>query len=209
MDIMISAIVGIIVGILANFLCRFLVRKRDKDNVSSWILYGKYSFIMWALIFAGIFVLLILVTGNILFFIECAILFSICFCISCVDFIIKKIPNEMLLLLFINKIVFMFINYADINIMHSIRGLFFGLIIFMLPSYLGIKIGWGDIKFAAVVGFCLGINGFLQAIIIMALALGVLAGMLLISKKGTLKTSAAMGPYISLGVVITALFPLV
>jgi leader peptidase (prepilin peptidase)/N-methyltransferase len=71
------------------------------------------------------------------------------------------------------------------------------------------NIGWGDVKYAGVVGFYIGLTGLFQAIMIMSISLGVFAIYLLLSKKGNLKTMAPMGPAFSLGFFVTILFPII
>jgi len=68
--------------------------------------------------------------------------------------------------------------------------------------------GAGDVKFAGVIGFAFGFYSFFQAMVLMGFMVLLYLLYLLITKKGNLKTATPMGPYLSLGLVLTMLFPL-
>jgi prepilin signal peptidase PulO-like enzyme (type II secretory pathway) len=68
--------------------------------------------------------------------------------------------------------------------------------------------GNGDIKLSAVIGLALGVLGYVQAMVVMALITIVLLIVLKLTKKGGWKTQAPMGPMLSAGTLITILFPL-
>jgi Flp pilus assembly protein protease CpaA len=94
------------------------------------------------------------------------------------------------------------------GIKSNLFGAILASVVFLVPSRLGLSIGWGDVKYAFVAGLCFGLLSFVQIMLVAAAGLGVYAVYLYATKKGTLKSSAAMGPYISLGVVATMLFPI-
>ena len=140
---------------------------------------------------------------------EIMTLFCICLCIGWIDWQIRIIPNELLLSLILCKIVFLIVDRQLGFLLQGLIGLGAGLVVFLIPSLLGMQIGAGDIKYAAVVGFYLGAIDFIQVMLIMAAGLFVYLIYLLITKKGSWKTAAAIGPYISLGVLFTAIFPII
>jgi leader peptidase (prepilin peptidase)/N-methyltransferase len=84
-----------------------------------------------------------------------------------------------------------------------------GFMLFQVPAMLGISIGWGDVKYAGAAGFYLGLAGLFQAILIMAIGMGLYGIYLKITKKGNLKTRVPMGPYLSLGMMLAILIPIV
>lgn len=207
---LIALVAGCVMGGLSLWLTDFLIEKRVESAGETVPKADRFrSYIIWGTLSAAAYAIILHITGFGIMFIECALLFSLCLCLSAVDYRIRKIPNELLLAIIATKAVMLAIDYKPQNLTKSIIGLVFGLIVFMIPSYLGISIGWGDIKYAAAAGFYLGAVSLLQAIIIMALGLGVYAIYLFITKKGNLKTAAALGPYISLGIIVSMLFPII
>ena len=66
----------------------------------------------------------------------------------------------------------------------------------------------GDIKFAAAIGFSMGLFGFLEAAIVMAVCLVIVLVYLLATKKGDLKTPVPMGPFLAAGTILAILAPL-
>lgn len=128
--------------------------------------------------------------------------------LSSIDLSIRKIPNELLLALLAIKISEIAVLGAFISIFPALVGLLVGFILFLIPSYIGIEIGWGDIKLAAIAGLYLGTMGVFQAVLIMAAVMAIYLIYLVLTKKGNLKTKVAIGPPLSLGMMITLLFPI-
>ena len=61
--------------------------------------------------------------------------------------------------------------------------------------------GWGDVKYAAAVGFCLGAYGILAAVLIMTLFLALYTVYIILTGKGSLKSKIALGPFMASGFV--------
>jgi prepilin signal peptidase PulO-like enzyme (type II secretory pathway) len=138
---------------------------------------------------------------------ESLTVFLICFAPAAVDFTVKKIPNMLVLALIICKTVFLGLNYSSDELIKSIIGFAVACVVFLLPSLFGLSVGAGDIKFAAVTGLYLGITGFLQAMIIMAVLIAVYGFYIIITKKGSFKSKTSMGPYLALGMFCSLLYP--
>lgn len=201
-------ILGFAVGWIFYFLTVLLIMKKTTDKVKmETIKKAKCKLAYVLLSTLGFGLICVFVTNPVARY-ETMILFSICLSIGWVDGMIRKIPNEWLLALIVCKISFLFIDWQLSFLVQGLIGLAAGFVLFMLPSFLGIPIGAGDIKYAAVVGFYFGAYGFIQVVLVMALGLFLYLLYLLITKKGSLKTAAAIGPYISFGVMCTVLFPL-
>lgn len=204
---LILIIAGIIFGILFYKITVYLIEKKTQDSEKSQkIRSRKYLFLYSGLSVLGI-VLILFIVHNLSNRLEMIALFCICLSIGWIDGIIRKIPNELLLLLILCKVVFLIVNHQLEFIVQGFIGLAAGFFIFMIPSFWGIPIGAGDIKYAAVIGFYLGILNLFQVILIMSFGLLAFLLYLVIMKKGNWKTAAAIGPYISFGVMLTALFP--
>lgn len=198
----VSFIVGLVMGFVSKQVTKILIINRNGDIKGSKILDGTYSSLFWGLSSAvGYVVITALFFGNTLRMIECVLVFSVCLIIPAVDFEIKKIPNELLLSLLLLKIVMLVLSKG--NFSDAIFGMLFAATVFLAPTKIGKTIGAGDIKLAMIVGFFVGPVGFIQTIAIMGLSLSIYLAYLMVTRKGGLKTSTALGPYISLGFIIT------
>jgi prepilin signal peptidase PulO-like enzyme (type II secretory pathway) len=103
--------------------------------------------------------------------------------IALVDLKIQKIPNELLLLAILIGIGLMVSGWPKGHPALNIAGFVIGFIIFMLPTFIGRGAGWEDVKYAAVVGFCLGVHGLIFAILMMSLAVIFYAALFLVRRK--------------------------
>lgn len=201
-------LLGFAAGWLFYFLTAFLIRKKAADpEKADRIRKTSCRWIYVLLSTLGFGLICIWIKSPAARY-ETMLVYSICLSIAWVDGMIRKIPNEWLLALLMCKLVFLFIDRRPDLLVRGMIGLAAGFVLFMLPSLLGISMGAGDIKYAAVAGFYFGAYGLVQVVLIMALGLLLYFLYLLITKKGGLKTAAAIGPYLSFGVLFTALFPL-
>lgn len=211
MAIPIFALVGGLMALPARALAKKLVRDRQGEPCESRMLCGMYSaeawvavsILGWALIAAAN------QTAGMVRLIQFVCVFEIMLCLSAVDFVTRRIPNELLAALLL---VFVIGTAAEggtagTTLTSKLLGALIASVVFILPSKMGMNIGWGDIKYATVIGLGVGLAGFLQVTAVMALALGAYAVYLYLARRGTVKSFAAMGPYLSLGVMSTLVFP--
>lgn len=216
---MLDYIAGAILGLLAGFLFYRLaiiqIAKRTEDPQKRDALKKTVVLIPWLIVYALLFLVIIWREKGLanLKTVEYLIYTSVVLNIAAVDYLIRKIPNELLLMLLLTKTVFLVLSFERGSpvfemVMGPIIGLTIGFFIFSIPSMFSIMIGAGDVKFSAVIGFCLGYLLFFQAMVIMAVIMLIFLAYLLATKKGTLKTATAMGPYLSIGVVLTMIFPM-
>jgi Flp pilus assembly protein protease CpaA len=212
-------IAGAGLGLLAGFVFyRFAIiqiAKRTEDTQKRNALKKTAVLIPWLIVYALLFATIVWREDGLFklktveYFIYTAIVLNI----AAVDYLIRKIPNELLLILLLTKTVFLVLSFERGSpvlemVMGPLIGLVIGFFIFSIPSMFRVMIGAGDVKFAAVIGFCLGYLLFFQAMATMAVIMMVFLSYLLATKKGTLKTATAMGPYLSVGVVLTMVFPI-
>jgi leader peptidase (prepilin peptidase)/N-methyltransferase len=127
------------------------------------------------------------------------LLLSIGMILALIDISIKKIPNELVLMTIIVGGAFIIAGQPLTSIGMNLFGLVIGFIIFLLPAMLGKGAGWGDVKYAAAIGFCLGGYGILTAILIMTFFLMIFTAYLIIRGKGNLKSKVALGPFMAAG----------
>lgn len=208
---LISAFFGLIFGFVFYKFSLHQISKRtdDEDIIKS----AQKSFVLpcWMLLSAALFILIFWRYSDIYLRIEYILYISIALDIAFVDFKIRKIPNELLLSMFLIRMIFILLAIlqgAGVKEASSpsVLGFAVGLVLFLIPSFFSIPIGAGDIKYCAAIGFCLGIVGYLQAMLIMAFSMSIYLVYLMVTKKGNMKTAAAVGPYLSLGVIATLLF---
>ncbi|NLX92403.1 MAG: hypothetical protein GXZ02_00800 [Clostridiales bacterium] len=215
LDYIAGAILGLLAGVLFYRLAIIQIAKRTADSLKKDALKKTAVLIPWLVVYALLFLVIIWREKSLVSLktVEYLIYTSVVLNIAAVDYLIRKIPNELLLILLLTKIIFLVLSFERGSsvfdmVMGPLVGLAIGFFIFSIPSMFNILIGAGDVKFSATIGFCLGYLLFFQAMVIMAIIMLLFLVYLLATKKGTLKTATAMGPYLSIGVVLTMIFPM-
>jgi Flp pilus assembly protein protease CpaA len=135
--------------------------------------------------------------------------FQIALTIAIVDYRIRKIPNELLAALLIIRIAEWVIFKLPDAIIPSLVGLILGYFVAIIPSQFGKYIGKGDLKYMAVIGFCLTWRGLLQTIAILGIVAILVIILLFSSRRGNLKTKIAIGPILSLGLYISLIYRII
>ena len=126
-------------------------------------------------------------------------------CVAYIDASVRLIPNELVLAVIALSALFGMLGVTRFQIWSSLLGLVVSFVIFFLPSLLKQKIGAGDVKFAAAMGFALGLTGSLYAIACMgALVLLYLAAERMLSLPASLKAMIPMGPFLAAALVIVS-----
>ncbi|MEL7602255.1 MAG: prepilin peptidase [Bacillota bacterium] len=209
MLILLFALAGAICSVPIRLLTRQLVAARGGRPDESRLLSGVLSAALFTALGALGFALLsaVIPMTDIVRLIQFLLVFLILLSLSAVDIVVRRIPNELLLALILVYALGHTLNVGWSGITTNLLGAAIAAILFTLPARLGLQIGWGDIKYAVVIGFCFGLAGLLQVTLVMGLGLGLYAAYLYISRRGGLFTSAAIGPYLSLGAVATMVFP--
>lgn len=200
---------GGVLGECMRHLTYLLIKNRTGMGTQRTPSNGRWSPALWISAGAVGFGIIALWTRELASGVEYMGIFLVLTSLSVVDGSIRKIPNELLLALLILKSGAIAISGNPVSFLPALAGLAAGFILFLIPSRIGISIGWGDIKLAAAAGFCLGIVGLFQAVLVMAAVLAIYSLYLIITKRGDLKTKVAIGPPLSLGMMVTLLFPLV
>ena len=215
MDILIKALIaivyGTVIGVITIPLSKKLASTRTEDPGELAPL-GRIS-VKLLLIFAGVafsaglvftaaddFPLL---ARNMLLLIP---ILSIC----AVDALVRKIPNPLLLSMLVIELVYVLyycISNKTTDIIPKIFvGFLLGMVVGILPGFLKIPMGAGDKKYMAVIGICIYATGYFQSMILMSLFVLIFYIGLKITKKGNIKTQIPMGPFLSVGTVITMCF---
>lgn len=198
---MVILALGAISGVLMEKMAIRLIQARDKSLGIERFSGSLGKTVLWALFNAGGWLILVMINGFKAETLECMLLFSVCIVLSAVDISIKKIPNELILMTLVIGAAFLVIGQPIWSLGANLGGFVLGFVVFFLPAMIGKGAGWGDVKFAAAVGFCLGAYGILAAILIMTFYLALYAAYLMITRKGSLKSKIALGPFMASGFV--------
>lgn len=211
-DAIYGGVLGIVLGLAMHRVTVFQVKMRTEENAKVEAVNNTMVMVLWSALSGVLFALLFWRESETAVRLPYVMYMSIAIGIAVVDIDIRRIPNESVLAIMVVKTISIIVNISkgcDIKdeIFPVILGLVVGLVIYMIPSIFRVPIGAGDIKYCAAIGYCLGIYGFLEAALVMAVGLLAYLGYLKMTKKGSAKTATAMGPYLSLGVVATLLLP--
>ena len=94
------------------------------------------------------------------------------------------------------------------GLLSSLGGMVFCFAVFFAPGLMGKRVGAGDIKLAAAMGFLLGFGNALLAIVVMGvLMLGYSMAQRKMPLLAFLKTDIPMGPFISAGMMFAWMLP--
>lgn len=202
---------GLALGLISMKLTDKMIADRLEADMKVVGIKNKFTPYIWMGLMAAAAVLLYLAEASWILLAEGMIIISICACIGMTDISIRRVPNQLLLALLCTKTVMIIFDIA-VNkkfelgmIAEPIVGLFFAYLIFTFPVQLGVSIGAGDVKYAAVVGFYYGIFGFFQTMAVAGVGVFVYYLHLRITKKGNRKSLVAMGPFISVGMIAVML----
>jgi leader peptidase (prepilin peptidase)/N-methyltransferase len=183
-----------------QFLCAVLLRQRGLDPTMKrkqhWVLLGCMAaaggLIAWraGVSFRALYLMLMLVVAA---------------GISYIDATHRVIPNELVLAVIALSAVFGFTGVISFQIWSSLLGFAACFVVFLIPCLWKQKIGAGDVKLAAAMGFALGFSGSLYAIVCMGglVLLYLLAERRLLVAEG-LKTMIPMGPFLAAALVVVS-----
>lgn len=201
--------IGILSGWIALVVTRSSLKKRQPDLVNPWWLTSAWTtYTLWGFVGLLLVSLAAFRSASTALTIIRSVWFLSLLSLSAVDQIIRKIPNEALFLMMIAKVAELIINKDLSPVPDALIGLVAGYFFFSIPALLGRSIGKGDVKLAAAIGFCTGVTGVLQSIVIMSLGIVIYYSLKLKQKRSNLKTKVAMGPYLSMGMVVSVLWPI-
>lgn len=211
-EIVYGGMLGVLAALAFNRISIFQIKRRTDESGKIEAVSNTALIVVWVILSGLLFAATFAMFESTAKRLEIVAYISIAISIGVVDLDIKKIPNSSVLSLLIIRtaaIIYAIATGAPLKetLIPSLVGLAAGFILYQLPMFIGIPIGTGDVKYSAAIGYCLGAFGYLQAALIMAAGLVVYLVYLVATKKGSRKTAVPMGPYLSLGVVITALLP--
>lgn len=209
---LIAIVYGILLGIVTIPLAKKLASSRTEDP-------GVLAPLNKAYIKAGAIILgivaslgLIFTNNDIALLIRNYIILIPIFALSFVDAYVRKIPNSCLLYIIVVQLVYIVYNCISTKSLKILPtaffGFFIGFAVCLIPSMLKIPLGAGDIKYCAVIGLTVYLMGFFESMIVMSILAAITFIYLKITKKGGIKTLMPMGPFLSVGAVVSMCVPL-
>lgn len=208
--ILIAVVYGIILGIITILLSRRLILNRTEETDKADTLKKASVYILFLVLGMGASTAVMLTAQTTALAVRNLLLLIPIFGISCVDAVIRKIPNSLLLSMIVIQLayaVYFCITEKSAELVGTMLG---GAIISMLvcsiPPIFKIPIGAGDIKYSGVIGLSLYAFGYFQSMILMAVFVAIYFVYLKVKKKGGMKTQIPMGPFLSIGTVISMCF---
>lgn len=208
----VGIVYGLVVGVLSIPLSKKLILKRSDDPGDTIVLNSKIPQI--GIICAGFVsgICLAVTADDWALMVRNLLLLLPMLSIAIVDGLIRKIPNPLLLAMIAVQVVYVtyycIANDTTQLLVSAGFGLFIGFLCCTVPSILRIPVGAGDIKYSAVIGLCIYFVNYMQAMIIMGVLAIVAFVFLKVTRKGGMKTLIPMGPFLSIGAVISMCFPL-
>ena len=207
--ILIGAVLGAGYGCGALFWARRLLQRRGREE---WLSRSA----QWILIFAAA-----VCGGGIGYgtrawlpmLLALAVL-TVGIAVAVSDWLCRIIPNPTVLAVFLLKLLLMagvllkLPGAPEFSLLSSLGGMVFCFLLFSAPGLMGKRVGAGDIKFAAAMGFLLGFSGSLLAVALMGL---LMLGYCMVQRQMPLllflKTDIPMGPFIAAGMTIACMVP--
>ncbi len=134
-----------------------------------------------------------------------SVLFSVLLVLSMIDISHQIIPNKILIFLFMLSLPYVLL--ISRTYVESIIGFFSASgLLYIIALLAKGQMGGGDIKLMAVCGFVLGWQNILLALMLGSIVGAVVGIFLLISGVVKKKQLIPFGPYLSIGIMIAALF---
>ena len=122
--------------------------------------------------------------------------------IGFVDVKTLYIPDKLLGYLFIVAIIYTIFAWNLVIFMQQIIGLFCGFCLFFFVYKFVGGMGYGDVKFSALLGFTLGIYGWFVAMFLAVVSAVCIFIFLYLKGRWTVETKIPFGPFISFGGVV-------
>lgn len=127
--------------------------------------------------------------------------------LSVIDIRIRKIPNEILIFMLVSAVFFHVVGAENITLSSHVEGLLIGLGVFLLGDIIsgGKKVGKGDIKLAASIGFVVGSRVVIPTLLIAALSVSIIGGIFILKGKLQKNTPIPYAPFLMIGLFVQSL----
>lgn len=209
--IIIKVIAGALIGSISKIICdvieKWLLSRRDleynhskvEDIILFILMAAMGAVTMWRVPISAkvIYSFLILI---------------ICELVAVIDLHHRIIPNGLILAMMIISLgfgipgLFGIKGFLEFDIVSSLIGLVVGFVIFALPAVLSRSVGAGDIKFAAAIGFGLGVMNLLYIVVVMGICVILYTiTQMNIGIKLTMHRMIPMGPFLAVATMVVVL----
>lgn len=167
---LILLLIGVAGGLLTLVMSRTLLFQRQKSlQLPWWLMISGTNLVYWGGLGLTTAVLAAWQDNSLeQVLIRLAWFFTL-LALSAVDLAIRKIPNETLVVLLLARMMDLIFQFSWQEVAQALEGLVLGYLLFALTALFGRSIGKGDVKLAAVVGFCLGPIGMFQSVVVLGL----------------------------------------
>ncbi|WP_250277419.1 prepilin peptidase [[Clostridium] colinum] len=202
-------LISIIIGFLSNFIIYiFCENKLSLKNLFSLnAIKNKFLTSLIIIINMLLYLLLYFKFGKSNLSYIYGIIFSLLVCLAIIDLKKEIVPDSINITIFLISIIFILITKK--NIIYHTLGFFLVSVPFFIISILTDGIGGGDIKLFAVTGLFLGAFHIFLAMFFCCLLASIIGLILKHFNKLNMqnnKYSLPLVPYISIGVIISALY---
>lgn len=216
MEYAIYATVGLLSGLCFYYLARYQIQVRsiyDTENKGQRINNIGYR-IAWMVVPTVLFVGIALKEFDYWQTVRYMLIILMAINVAGIDMLIRRIPNALLLGMLLLQICNMVITSNGLDLFmdtffNSFIGMIVAYVLFVIPGLFKLRIGAGDVKYSAVIGFMLGLQGYVEAMAVMGFTIFIYYLFLKITRRGNLKTAAPMAPFLSGGVLVSLFFPLI
>ena len=127
---------------------------------------------------------------------------GLCYLATILDLKYRIIPNEIILGLLASGVISLLFGVQQISFGSALGGFGVCFALFLLPFTIGRKVGGGDVKLAAAIGFCVGFHGALTVTVIM----GTMILLYTLLAKGTffeaIKSMIPMAPFVTVAFLV-------
>lgn len=204
--IVLLGLAGASLGILLPGIIESMIQARQGGNSHSAIASGStgpaaFTKFLSGMLLAGLWIYAGFKFEGFLSASLAALLITAAMAITVIDWKIRRIPNELVLLMLICGSAFQIIHFGFASLPKALLSMLLMMAVFLVPVFLGgfDKIGAGDVKLAGAMGLVLGQTYIVPAVLVMCGALLVYCVTGLFFRKLTLSSRFAFAPFMMLG----------
>ncbi|MCQ2417726.1 MAG: A24 family peptidase [Oscillospiraceae bacterium] len=140
------------------------------------------------------------------------VLWYLVFCAAVIDFRVKKLPTRLILTMFAIRLVFILWGMlaekdSIYTLISSLVAMAIGGGIILISIFISKgKVGAGDMRLYAFIGFGFGLTGLVQVMIYSMFLAALVGVILLIFRKADKSSEMPMGPFILIGLTLYNIF---